>query len=152
MSSSDSDSDPDPTEVLPGFHICHPPMINFTGPVSNINTEARKFDVVVEHYVSPLKENTISFGATLGTRYQHLARKPMPSASGIIVSVTGTVMAPRAKSTTSPAGLTVDVSYISFLSAVVPNVPMTPKVEKSSKLPLIGFTPSIIKSVLTIQS
>ena len=84
------------------FHICHSPMINFTGPVSNINMEASKFDIVVEHYVHPLKENVISFGSTLGTRHQHLASKPW-----IIVSVTGAV------STISPDGLTVNVSYIS---------------------------------------
>ena len=93
--------------MLPVFHICHPPMINFTGPVSNINMESSKFDIVVEHYVHPLMENVISFGATLGTRYQHLARKPW-----IMVSVTGTVMAPRIKSTISPACLTVNVGYI----------------------------------------
>ena len=139
MPTSDSDPDMDPTQVLPGFHLCHPPTVKFTGPASNIITESSKFDVVVEHYVSPLKENTIGFVATLGTKYNGLARKPMPSASGTMVSVSATVMGPRAKSTSSPPGLIVDVDYISFLSAAIPNAPRTPKVEKTSKSIYLNF-------------
>ena len=57
----------------------------------------------------------------------------MPSTSGTMVSVSATVMGPRAKSTSSLPDLVIEVDYISFLSAAIPNASRTPKVEKMCK-------------------
>ena len=49
------------------------------------------------------------------------------------MSVSATVMGPRAKSTSSLPDLVIEVDYISFLSAAIPNASRTPKVEKMCK-------------------
>ena len=53
--------------------------------------------------------------------------------SGTMLSVSATVMGPRAKSTSSLPDLVIEVDYISFLSAAIPNASRTPKVEKMCK-------------------